>query len=196
MSKQTTVTPGKLALIGVLAVVLIGVVYIQFKDTPAKSPTSTAQPAAHNSTRNNRIKPKANFRAGTKGSGAIRKKAEALGNWQSRGLAAVIKFDPFALPALFPQPRANGDAVALAQGAANTKQDESAQKSALAAERAALQAILESLRKQGAKVIIQGEKEYVALIGDQILHVGDQIDGFTVIGIDADGVQLAKDLSP
>jgi hypothetical protein len=45
------------------------------------------------------------------------------------------------------------------------------------------------------QVIIKRNDQYVAIVGDQEVHVGDQLDGFTVIAIDADNVYVAKDLS-
>jgi hypothetical protein len=51
------------------------------------------------------------------------------------------------------------------------------------------------LKQQGVHAIIKREREYVAIIGDKEVHVGDEIDGFTVIAIDADGVRVATDLN-
>ncbi len=99
------------------------------------------------------------------------------------------------MPASFPIPRQIGNERALAQSAAQT-QDASAQQAALEAERTQSESELQGLRQQGVDVIIKRKSEYVAIVGDQEVHVGDQINGFTVIAIDADGVQVAKDLGP
>lgn len=58
-----------------------------------------------------------------------------------------------------------------------------------------IRAQLEALRHQGVHVIIQRKNEYIAMIGDRTIHVGDEINGFKVIGIDSDGVQIAHELN-
>ena len=112
-------------------------------------------------------------------------------------MANVEGYDPFALPALFPQPPAPGETGALAQVQAKSREDEAAQLAALAAERAQTQSQLTALRQQGVRVIIKRNDQYVAIVGEQEVHVGDKIDGFTVIAIDMDTneVHVAKDLS-
>jgi hypothetical protein len=194
-AKKAGVTPGKLTLIGVLAVVLGAVLYLQLGSATKKvSSTALSAIAAAESTANLR-------ESATAGAAALvptvapRKKTGARSSWQSPDLASVVQYDPFALPASFPQPRQFDDEMALAQSAAQT-QDASVQQAALEAERTKSQTELKGLRQQGVHVIIKRKKEYVAIVGDQEVHVGDQINGFTVIAIDAEGVQVAKDLGP
>ena len=196
VAKQAGVTPGKLALIGVLAVVLGGVLYIQFGPTTKSAPVSTPPPmAAAESTANPTNASAATVVGAATAAAAQSKKTGALARWQSPDLVPVVDYDPFALPATFPQPRRIDDETALAQNAAQTK-DSAAELAALEAERAKSEAELQGLRQQGVDVIIVKKDKYVAIVGDQEVHVGDQIDGFTVIAIDADGVRVAKDLSP
>ena len=195
-AKQAGMTPGKLALIGVLAVVLGGVLYLQSgpisqqastsAPPPAMAAESTASPTDSNAAVDVAIAPV---------DAAPSKKTGAVASWQLPDLASVVEYDPFALPASFPQPQNADEEAALAQNAVQT-QDASAVQAALEAERTKSETELQGLRQQGVHVIIKRENKYVAIVGDTEVHVGDQIDGFTVIAIDADGVRVAKDLSP
>jgi hypothetical protein len=195
-TKQTGVTPGKLALVGVLAVVLGGVLYIQFgpisqqastsAPPPAMAAESTASPIDSNAAVDVALAP---------ADAAPSKKTGAVASWQLPELASVVEYDPFALPASFPQPQNADEEAALAHNAVQT-QDASVQQAALAAERTKSETELQGLRQQGVQVILRLDNKYAAIVGDKEVHVGDQIDGFTVIAIDADGVRVAKDLSP
>jgi len=193
--KKTGVTPGKLALIGVLAVVLVGVLYLQFGGSNKKASSSALPPTAAAESPASSQESIAAADAALVSATAKRKKTGTLSSWQSPELASVVQYDPFALPASFPQSRQIDDETALAQGAAQTL-DASAQQAALQAERTKSQSELKGLRQQGVDVILKRESEFVAIVGDQEVHVGDQINGFTVIAIDADGVRVAKDLGP
>ena len=51
---------------------------------------------------------------------------------------------------------------------------------------------LEELRQQGVQVILKEQDQYVALIGDQTVHVGDEIDGLTVTEITPSGVRVER----
>jgi hypothetical protein len=191
-AKKAGITPGKIVLIAVLAVVLVGVLYIQF--APSTKPVLQAvrpavvAAAAAAGTSNQTTK-------AADAAAAPRKKTGTVASWQSPDLTPIIDYDPFALPASFPQPQRPDEQMAMAQSA-TAAEDASAQQAALEAERAQSESELQGLRQQGVAVIIKKKKQYVAIVGEQEVHVGDQINGFTVIAIDADGVQVAKDLSP
>jgi hypothetical protein len=57
-----------------------------------------------------------------------------------------------------------------------------------------LQTELKALQERGVHVIIRGRDQYVAMIGDRTLHVGDEINGFTVTAIEPDGVRVERKL--
>jgi hypothetical protein len=103
----------------------------------------------------------------------------------------VVAYDPFALPAAFPQPKVAGDSkgkngeALLADAAA-----EEAKK--LADEVEKLHMELEELRQRGVHVIVREGDQYAAIIGDRMLHVGDKINEFTVTSIDPDGVHVER----
>ncbi len=194
-TKQAGVTPSKLALIAVLAVVLVGVLYRQFAPE-SKPPLSVAPPPVF--TTSVASAPSASppvAAVAPPDQSAPRKRTGAVASWSSPEFTPVVDFDPFALPASFPQPQHADEQVALAQGA-TAAEEASAQQAALEAERTKSEGELQGLKQQGVAVIIKKNKKYVALVGDQEVQVGDEINGFKVIAIDADGAIVAKDLSP
>ena len=193
-AKQAGVTPAKMALIGVLAFVLMGVLYIQF--APAKKQAPIVAPAAPPVART-----AANTNQAVAGAeispiqDAPLKKTGTVTKWQSPGLTTVVAYDPFALPAAFPQPK-SADEAAVAQDAAAAQQNDAEKLAALAAERAKSEGDLQGLKQQAVKVMITRNDEFVAIVGDEEVHVGDELNGFRVIAIDSDGVHVAKDLTP
>ena len=190
--KKTGVTPGKAALMVVLAVVFIGVLYHQLGGSSTKPPVAAAQPT--DAPESSGVRKKTNAKRSPPATATARKNTTFRG-WQSPSMATVVKYDPFALPALFPKSLVQDEAGALAQSEASTREDVLARRAALAAERVQTQSQLTGLRQQGVQVIIKRNDQYVAIVGDQEIHVGDQLNGFTVTAIDADSVHVAKDLS-
>jgi hypothetical protein len=197
-AKKSEVTPGKLALIGVLAVVLVIVLYLQYgdqlKSSAKRSASATTTSAAPRSKPAKAKVTKKDDLAET--DFELRKSTGSRATWHAPELASVVAYDPFALPASFPQLRQGEAETALAQTEAQKTQDASVQQAALEAERTQLQSALTSLKQQGVQVIVKREDQYIAIIGDQEVRVGDEFQGFTVVAIDANGVRLAKDLSP
>src|SRR4051812_33244846 len=116
--------------------------------------------------------------------------------WKSPKLDTIVAYDPFALPAAFPQPPkvASGnkgkDGKALIEAAAA----DDAKKLAEAIEK--LHMDLAELKQRGVHVIVGEGDRYVAWIGERKLHVGDKINGFTVTAIDTDGVHIERKESP
>jgi hypothetical protein len=108
-----------------------------------------------------------------------------------------VAYDPFALPPSFPQPpkiTAGGKATG-ADGLIAAAAADDAKRIAEAAENLRMQ--LEELKQQGVHVILRKGDQYVAVIGDRMLHVGDKIDEFTVTAIDPDdGVHIERKESP
>ena len=51
---------------------------------------------------------------------------------------------------------------------------------------------LEELKQRGVHVIVSKNDQYVAMIGDRMIHVGDEINGFTVTAIDPEGVRVER----
>jgi hypothetical protein len=106
--------------------------------------------------------------------------------WKPPDLASVIAYDPFALPARFPQPSLRGSKPATTSE--NVKHDTDVANRALEQ----MQQQLDQMRQMGVQVILNGQDQYVALIGDQTIRVGDEINGFTVTEITPAGVRVER----
>lgn len=182
---------GKALLIGALSIVLVVVLYVQFgrraggsetvdaetASTPVPTPklpsadkAATAEPSPE---------PEAEMRA------ALLEFDQA--RWKPPELSKVVAYDPFALPAGFPRPSPLGG-LAVAEADAATAEESSKQ---LAEALAELRMQLDELKERGVHVIVGQKDQYVAMIGDRKVHVGDEINGFTVIKIDPkEGVRV------
>ncbi len=197
LPKQVGVTRAKLIAIVVLAVVLVGVLYKQYGGSPANpvqpevpqsasvEQESSERPAARVTRRGKSAPPVAETTAAV--TVPVRLESFDQEAWKPRDLATVTQYDPFALPASFPQSVvvakgnvANGDEGSPADADANRLADTVAK----------LQTELEQLKQRGVHVIIRERDQYVALIGDRTIHVGEEIDGFTVTAIGPDGVHV------
>jgi hypothetical protein len=194
VSRKSGLTRGKAALIGVLTIVLAGVIYVQYGrrgDEGVLTPTNTAayRPPAR------RAAPPTASESALQAESELNIQSALLDfdqtRWKSPELSTVIAYDPFALPAAFPQPpQAGGDprlaAGPLSEAAAALR----AKLLADAIER--LQMQLEELKQRGVHVIVNQNDHYVAMIGDRMIHVGDEINGFTVTEIDPKGVRVER----
>jgi hypothetical protein len=187
-------SPGKLALVGVLAAVLIAVLYVQFgrsSESPPARPAGAPPRASRAAARPASTAPAAAQAAAASGSGAGEWFIESIDRrqWSSPELAQVIRYDPFALPASFPRPGEQA-LVGGSGGPANAAAAEDRRSQVIEDSRQQLA----ELQRQGVQVIINGQNEAAALIGDFIVRVGDEINGFTVTAIDADGVYVERKL--
>ncbi len=191
-TKQSKVdaTPGKLVLISVLAVVLIAVLYKQFGgsttavDRPARRPKPARPSVASRAPAGDADKRRRDAVV-TADDTAAQPVNEVV--WRPPPLAEVVEYDPFSLPYRFPQPRPQGaDESSADSGTRKPGVDPAVQAAQQLNER------LEQLRQQGVQVILKEQDEYVALIGDRTIHVGDEIDGLTVTEITPRGVRLER----
>jgi hypothetical protein len=193
---QVGATPTKLALIGVLGVILILVGYSQFGGFSEDVPPPTGESPVRRSPEvvrkeANRAPDQVVIAESTSGMSA-----KDLSKWRPPDLAAVIQYDPFALPASFPQPQPTAFEAALAQSGDQPTEPSLTGIASLKERTQQTQAELEALRHLGVQVVIRQHDQYVAMIGDRTIHVGDEINGFTVIAIDSDGVRVARELKP
>lgn len=195
-TKKSGLTRGKTITIGVLALVLVVVLYLQYGSSGAQS---TNTPSAYKPRRPVAEAPTdppqqtANEKKGQQATNGPRVAVAAVvdeARWKSPNLSDVVDYDPFALPLAFPQPQtveANGanSENLIAAAAENDKQK-------LAEILAQQQMEWQELKQRGVHVIVRQHDEYVAVIGDQTVHVGDEIMGYTVTGIDSQGVQVER----
>ena len=185
-SDRLGVSPAKLKLIGLLALILVAVLYIQYgRSGDEVVPTKPAARASRVAKKASKPLPQAT--PGTQ-------KASSRGfvdisSWNEPELATVIQYDPFALPATFPQPKPkiaaglSSEALAALHG---PDMDEQAREEKLQQ----MHQTLAQLRKKGVQVIITKGDEFVALIGKDVYRVGDDIGGFKITSIDTNGVQV------
>jgi hypothetical protein len=186
--QKSGLTRGKAILIGVLGVVLVGVLYLQLgtgTEEVAPAPASRRGPVLR--TAATAPRPASQAEAGAEEATLIEVVDQS--QWTAPELATVVAYDPFALPAAFPQPVvavgpiSDGDA---ADGQAVLDANE------LAETLAKIQSDLRELQQRGVHVIIKQRDEYVAMIGDRTVHVGDEINGFTVTAIGPSGVSVER----
>jgi hypothetical protein len=212
LAKRIGLTPGKGAIIGVLAVALVGVVYIQYGSSdeaapvvdalPAEAPAPPAQAAAQALPA---TPPQTTDVLETTAPEAVTQQQNAVtagavtaefdeSKWKSPELTMVVAYDPFALPSAFPQPVRTADGGQVVDGGEVSGADAEAAAAKLAEAIEDLQTKLRALQERGVHVIINGRDQYVAMIGDRTVHVGDEINGFTVTAIEADGVRVERKL--
>jgi hypothetical protein len=190
--EKSGLTRGKAVLIGALSVVLAGVLYKQFggTDDGGGLPASTAELASSSAV--DRVTTESTAPAGMVSAQQENGVKESVmvvdeSRWAAPELSEVVGYDPFALPSSFPQPVATTIDPRLAE-AGVTEPDPNELAEAL--ER--LQTQLKELQERGVHVIVKQRDEYVAMIGDRTLHVGDEINGFTVTAIGPNGVSVER----
>jgi hypothetical protein len=211
LSKKIGLTRGKAVLIGVLAVTLVSVIYLQFapagaedaveefavvEETPGPPPAPTpSQPestTAAEETQTATAVPAPTAEESVKEPPASQSlDAE---RWKAPDVDQIVQYDPFALPSAFPQPLRGIDGQMLTSEGI-VAADAATRASALADAVAKLHTELESLRQRGVSVIVKQHDKYVAMIGDRTVHVGDEINGFTVTAIEPDGVRVEKKIN-
>ena len=201
-SKKGGLTRGKAVMVALLAVVLVVILYVQFGSSGAtarsefvgyRPPRRSAAPQPAGSA----AMPAAVTTAKAPGGNeAVVRPIIDETRWKLPELATVIAYDPFALPAAFPQPPrvAIGAKSAGAEGIIAAAAADDAKRLAEAVEKLRMQ--LEELTQRGVHVIVRERDQYAAMIGDRMLHVGDEINGFTVTAIDPNGVHVERKESP
>ncbi len=195
--KQSGWTRGKLLLVAVLAVVLIVILYVQFGASGANAGSghvvayrpSRSTPTRKSAQANTTTAAATNVQTGS--AEVVAAPIIDAARWKSPSLVTVVSYDPFALPPAFPQPKLK-DArnVAGAEDLIAATAADDARKQAESLEK--LQTQLEELKQRGVQVVILDHNQYAAMIGDRMLHVGDEINGFTVTAISPDGVHVER----
>lgn len=160
--QKSGATPGKLALVGCLAVGLVFVLWNQESDeTVAQQNSPQTPPPELVAAPKQSLVPKAIVTE------------QVLREWPQIPLKSVMKNDPFAKPAWYL--------------ATLTDASQSGDESALLAEKQ-----LEKLRKEQTKIVVISNGERVATIGEESYRVGDIVAGFEITEINMDGVVLTE----
>jgi len=181
-------TPGKLALVGVLAVILVAVVVRQLPDKTAapeianRRPTSNHKQVAHKPTptQPKNIPAKSKFEK-TKSSTNSKEQPLQKPTWPELSLDTIVAFDPFAPPEWLTAARAaeqSGDPDGLHLSEASRKKRKNE--------------VLAELRKQGTTIVVISKEEKRASIGEQSVRIGDHIEGFLISDITKQGVVLSE----
>jgi hypothetical protein len=190
-AQKPGLTRGKAVLIGVLSIVLVVVLYVQFgrqigESTEVEGEASAVRAPAGKLPITAKVvpaQPKPELENDTQM--ALLEFDQAT--WKPPELSKVIAYDPFARPAGFPQP-APLAGLTMADDETTTAEERSKQ---LADALAELRMQLDELKERGVHVIVGQKDQYVAMIGDRRVQVGDEINGFTVTKIDPkEGVRV------
>jgi hypothetical protein len=195
LSKRIGLTRGKAVIVAILAVTLAVVIYVKYVPSGAAAISSRLiglsgrRPAA---TSDSEASAAAKAKAGASNADSLLSIEVDESRWKSPELSMVLAYDPFALPAGFPQPPQRAAASSSAQEAAVIAEDADLAAEQLADAIESLRMELEQLQQRGVHVIVRGRDQYVAMIGDRTIHVGDEISGFTVTAIEADHVRVER----
>ncbi len=171
-------TPGRLALVGILSVILVMTCVIQFGDL--RSETATV-PENDTAATKERSQPKK--LAQKPGLGAEMEKTTSP--WPVMEVAHVRQHDPFRMAPPW------HDATPANQITATEEGPDPAEEAAAAA-KAARDRILKEIREQGVRWVVVSREEAVAAIGNREVRVGDVFGGLRVTQISLDGVTLVE----
>lgn len=183
-SSRLGATPGKLALIAVLAGVLVVVVAVQFGG--GSSVRQTCRPEEHKTPA--ATAPAHTARGDVQPSTRAQAEQNASHQWPRSELNEVLSYDPFAAPSdFFDHPNS-----ASSTGQHKLEDGPSAQRQRLARKRAEQDQFLAQLQKSGVKAVVAAAGGRAALVGAETVRLGDVLGGFRVIAIEADGVVLER----
>jgi len=173
----------KLVLAIVLALAFVIVLIVQFGGSSAAKDPADDDDAKSSAANGRRKKPAAKPEAAEE----LMIVAQPPADWPEMELAAVLGYDPFAVPDRFTTVATEPTPDQTPNAEEPPQQQERLQR------KAEEQLILEDLQKEGVDVILGTAKDgYVAVIGSQTIRVGDEWDGFRVIDVRPDGVVLER----
>ena len=195
-AERNGLTPGKIVFIGVLGVVMLGVYYVQFGKYLFGGGEPAVVSAGPRRPRSARPMAKVDRERAAAGADSPAGATGLVGlAWEAVPLAVVLRHDPFARPGRFPDPATLARQTptrSINLDAWRQAEDERIQK-----ELDTLRAQLDNLRSQGVQVILKDDNDqYVALMGSQVIRVGQQINGFEVIAINAEGIEVERTIAP
>jgi len=188
LMKRSGATPGKLALVGVLAVILVAVIVGQLPEKTAAPELANKRPASHR--KHNTQKPTPTLLKNIPGKSRFEKTNTSTNSkeqplqkptWPKLSLKTIVAFDPFAPPTWLTQARTaeqSGDpeGLYLSETSRQKRKDE----------------VLEKLREQGTTIVVISAEEKRATIGEQSVRIGDRIEGFLITDITKQGVVLSE----
>jgi hypothetical protein len=170
-------------IVGALAMIFVVVLVVELGpagDTPPMVKSTEAPPAAP------RRPPAGSRTVAAPGNNGATKPPTLAAAWPTFSLATVQEFDPFAKP-----PSAAADRGAPQSsghvGSAAPKTPADAENKRIERDR-----VLAEVQKEVVRIIVGTDRGFVAIVGTKTIHVGDQLHGFLVKEIKANGVVLEE----
>jgi hypothetical protein len=178
---RARVTPLQWLIAGVLAMILIVVLVVQF------GPAGDSSPPIDSTTQSNDIfqQPAVVNRAvDTQGKNVAAKTLTIEPPWPAFSLATVLEFDPFARPSSL---AVDLGGIRQDDGVKNAtvQKSEDGEKKRIERER-----VLAEVQNEAVQAIVGTDRGFVAIVGTKTIRVGDKLHGFVVKEIKADGVIL------
>lgn len=180
------VSPGKLALVGVLAIVLIAVIVVQLPADLTASPQDITDSSAERSqlspqSPSNVREIRADIINVATASTNQEPTEQPIRTWPKLSMDRILTYDPMAIPEWFAAVRDVAPPV-----------DDASRLSAEAERQQRNEQVLSQLRDQGAKAVVFSGNDKRATIGNQSVRVGETIEGFKIIDITHKGVVLTE----
>jgi len=167
--QKTGATPAKLALTGVLAVILAVVIWSQGSSPDSTSVATSSRSSAHQ-TSTEKTQPR------TKAPKVADQQSPVTSSgprWQELPLEAITAHDPLRVPPWYRQ----------------NDQEEGEAKSGTLLD---AQELVEKLQQETSRIVIVTGDEKVAQFGEVEIRVGDMIQGFRVTEITTDGIVFSE----
>lgn len=178
-AKRLGATPGRLVVVGVLAVLLIALIVAP----PGGSawlnnrPSSTSRgPSSADSEREREA-------ASVTAPAEISPRTDRP--WPVMELNEIVQYDPFVEPwrsnteEEYPISLVDPDGLDDDESLDDPQEDR-------------IESTIAAIREQGVRLIVLADGERVALVGERMVRVGDVIDGLVVTAIETDGVVLSR----
>jgi len=179
-TSRPVATPRQWTVVAGLAIVLVAVLLVQFTDifgSETAEPKDPGKcPARPGPERGARELPDAGPNTG---------EPRAPKPWPRFSPDEVLRFDPFALsPQVVEREGTKEETSKVSpEHGGDPRREE------LLRMRAAQAEALQELRLEGVQAVVGSRRDgHVAVIGSQVVRVGDMLDGFRVVRIDPDGV--------
>ena len=111
--------------------------------------------------------------------------ANSNGKWPKSALAECIEHDPFAKPQGFAKETKKPVQEAVDAEALQREIE-------IAKKRATQELEIAKLQKAGVNAILKGAQQSTAILGTRMVRVGEEINGFRVRAIEADGIIVER----
>lgn len=178
MRERIGASRGKLALVGLLAVVLVVVIVAQLPSSNSDNlPTAPVS-----------MMPEGEAAAESASAPSSSEKTsvdQPPRKWPELSMNAIVAFDPLAAPSWYLA------ATQVEQSSENEPDDPTL----ASAEERASSAALEALQQTGTTIVLITNGEKIAAIGEKRIRIGDRIAGYLVSDITDQGVILTKSRS-